>query len=292
MVVAGSSGFIGTALVAALRRADHDVVRLVRRDPVGADERHWDPPAGLLAPDALAGADAVVNLCGVGVADKRWTAERKQAIKDSRLTPTEVLAAAVAEHGVGSLVNASAVGFYGDAGDEVIDETAPAGAGFLASVCEEWERATGAAARGGARVVTLRTGLVLSGHGGLLPPLRTLFSLGLGGRLGSGRQYMPWIAFDDVLAAIRFVVEHETMSGPVNVTGPEPVTNAEFTRTLANALHRPAIWTVPGFALRVALGELADEGVLAGQRAVPRALERAGFRFAHGTLGDALGAAL
>lgn len=292
MVVAGSSGFIGTALVAALRRAGHEVTRLVRRPPVGVDERRWDPPAGWLAEDALAGVDVAVNLCGVGVADRRWTAERKQAIRDSRFTPTEVLARAVAEHGISTLVNASAVGFYGDTGDAVADETTPAGTGFLASLCQEWEQSTAAAAEAGARVATLRSGLVLSGHGGLLPPLRTLFSLGLGSRLGNGKQYMPWISFDDEIAAIRFVVEHETMAGPVNLTGPAPVTNAEFTKTLATALHRPAPWVVPGFVLRLALGELADEGVLAGQRALPRALERAGFRFSHESLRDAVTAAL
>ena len=189
-------------------------------------------------------------------------------------------------------MNASAVGFYGDTGDALVDETSPVGGGFLASLCEEWEQSTSAAAEAGARVVTLRTGLVLSGHGGLLPPLRTLFSLALGSRLGDGKQYWPWISFDDEIAAIRFAVEHETMAGPVNLTGPTPVTNAEFTTTLAGALHRPAPWVVPGFVLRAVLGELAGEGVLAGQRAVPRALERAGFRFSHTTLRDALSAAL
>ncbi|HVV24960.1 MAG TPA: TIGR01777 family oxidoreductase [Pseudonocardiaceae bacterium] len=290
VVVAGSSGFIGTALVAALRRAGHEVTRLVRREAAAADERQWDPPAGRLEPDALAGVDVVVNLCGVGVADKRWTAERKQAIRDSRFTPTEVLAGAVASNGVRALVNASAVGFYGDTGDALVDESAPVGKGFLATLCEEWERSTAAAAEAGARVVLLRTGLVLSGHGGLLPPLRTVFSLYLGARLGSGRQYMPWISFDDEIAAIRFAVEHDTLAGPVNLTGPAPVTNAEFTKALGDALHRPTPWMVPGFVLRAALGELADEGVLAGQRAVPRALERAGFRFTHQSLREALDA--
>lgn len=292
VVVAGSSGFIGTALVAALRKSSHDVVRLVRREPAAADERRWDPPAGRLEPKALDGADVVVNLCGVGVADKRWTAERKQALRDSRCTPTEVLAGAVAEHGIGSLVNASAVGFYGDKGDALVDETAPAGDGFLASLCQEWEQSTAAAAEAGARVVLLRTGLVLSDHGGLLPPLKSLFSLFLGSRLGSGKQYMPWIALDDEIAAIRFAVEHDTLAGPVNLTGPAPVTNVEFTKALSDALHRPAPWVVPGFALRLVLGELADEGVLAGQRAVPRALERAGFRFAHESLRDVFGSVL
>jgi uncharacterized protein (TIGR01777 family) len=290
LVIAGSSGLIGTALVASLRKAGHEVIRLVRRKPGGADERRWDPPAGWIEPDALAGADVVVNLCGTGIADRRWTAERKQALKDSRNAPTEVLAGAVAEHGVGTLVNASAVGFYGDTGDAIVDETAPAGAGFLAALCQEWERATSAAAESGARVVRLRTGMVLSSHGGLLASIRPLFSLCLGGRLGDGHQYMPWISLADGVAAIRFAVEHDTLAGPVNVTGPAPVTNTEFTKALGDALHRPAPWAVPGFVLRIVLGELADEGALAGQRAVPRALERAGFQFRHASLRDALAA--
>lgn len=292
VVIAGSSGLIGTALVAELRRAGHDVTRLVRRRPAGADERRWDPPAGTIEPDALSGAGAVVNLCGAALANRRWTEERKQAIKDSRLTPTEVLAGAVAEHGVGTMVNASAVGFYGDTGDQTVDESAPVGAGFLAAMCRDWEQATSAASSAGARVVCARTGVVLTGHGGLLAMLRPVFLLYAGGKLGSGRQYLPWISLDDEVAALRFAVEHDELAGPVNLTGPDPVTNAEFTEALAAALHRPAPWAVPGFALRALVGELADEGVLIGQRAVPRALQRAGFRFGHQTLRDTLAAVL
>ncbi len=290
VVIAGSSGLIGTALVASLRGAGHDVTRLVRRPPAAADERRWDPPAGVIEPDALSGVGAVVNLCGVGIGDRRWTAERKQAIKDSRFTPTEVLAGAVAEHGIGTLVNASAVGFYGDTGDTEVDETVPVGEGFLAGLCQTWERSTGAAAAAGARTVLVRSGLVLSSHGGLLSRLKPLFSLYAGGKLGSGRQYMPWISLADEVAALRFAVEQDTLSGPVNLTAPTPVTNAEFTSTLAAALNRPAPWVVPGFALRLVVGEFADEGVLIGQRAVPEALRRAGFGFGHETLRDALAA--
>ena len=290
VVIAGSSGLIGTALVAALRRARHEVVRLVRHAPGAADERRWDPPAGWLEENALAGADVVVNLCGAGIGDRRWTAERKQVLKDSRYTPTEVLATAVAEHGVGTLVNASAVGFYGDTGDTPVDESAPTGAGFLADLCKDWEQATSAASTAGARVVFVRSGLVLSGHGGLLAKIRPLFALYLGGRLGSGRQYMPWISLDDEVAAIRFAIEHDTLSGPVNLAGPMPVTNADFTSTLAKVMGRPAPWIIPGFALRAVFGEFADEGILIGQRAVPRALQRAGFQFQHESLRDALGA--
>lgn len=291
VVIAGSSGLIGTAAVAALRAAGHDVVRLVRRAPSAADERRWDPPAGRIEDGALNGADVVLNLCGTAVAGRRWTEERKQAIRDSRNTPTDVLSDAVARHGVPALVNASAVAFYGDTGETRVDETAPSGGGFLASVCRDWERATVAAQTAGARVVLLRSGLVLARRGGLLAMLRPLFSLCLGGRLGSGRQYVPWISMDDEIAAIRFVIEHETLAGPVNVTGPAPVTNAEFTSALATALGRPAPWVAPGFALRLALGEFAGDGVLIGQRALPEALLRAGFRFGHESLRDALAAA-
>lgn len=292
MVIAGSSGLIGTALVAALRRAGHDVTRLVRRAPAGSDERRWDPPAGWIDESALDGVAAVVNLCGVGIASRRWTEERKQAIRDSRNTPTQVLAAAVAESGVSTLVNASAVGFYGNTGDREIDETAPNGEGFMASVCRDWEQSTATAANAGVRVVLARSGIVLSRRGGTMGLVRPVFSLYLGGRLGSGTQYMPWISLDDEVAAIRFAIEHETLAGPVNLTAPDPVTNAEFTNAVGSALGRPTPWAVPGFALRAVLGGFADEGVLAGQRAVPRALQRAGFRFGHATLRDALAAVL
>ncbi|HWC84113.1 MAG TPA: TIGR01777 family oxidoreductase [Pseudonocardiaceae bacterium] len=279
IVVAGSSGLIGTALVVELRGAGHEVTRLVRRAPAGPDERRWDPPAARIADDALAGADAVINLCGAGLADRRWTAARKQALRDSRNAPTEVLAAAVADRGIPVLVNASAVGYYGDTGDQVVTEDAPNGAGFLAEICRDWEQATGAAQRAGARVVRLRSGIVLAKHGGLLGRLRPLFSLLLGGKLGDGKQYMPWIALPDEVAAIRFAVEQDAVSGPLNLTAPEPVTNAEFTKEFGAALGRPAVWTAPGFGLRLLMGELADEGVLAGQRAVPAALQAAGFEF-------------
>ncbi|MEU6153919.1 TIGR01777 family oxidoreductase [Actinosynnema sp. NPDC047251] len=290
VVVAGSSGFIGTSLVAALRGAEHEVVRLVRRRPTAPDERGWDPPAGHLDPGALDGADAVVNLCGAGVADKRWDHARKQVLLDSRTVPTEVLAAAVVEHGVPTLVNASAVGYYGDTGDEVVDESTPSGTGFLADMCRQWEAATGAAAS--RRVVRLRTGLVISPAGGLFGKVKPLFQFFLGGRLGDGRQYMPWISLDDAISAIQFVLEHDTVEGPVNLTAPSPVTNAEFTRTVGHALRRPTPWVVPGFALKAVLGGIAEEGVLAGQRAVPKALERHGFHFLHPALGAAVAAAV
>ncbi|HEV8558895.1 MAG TPA: TIGR01777 family oxidoreductase [Actinophytocola sp.] len=287
VAVAGSSGLIGTALVPELRSAGHEVLRLVRRAVVGPDERGWDPPAGTIAAGALDGVDAVVNLCGAGVADRRWTHARKQVLLDSRVEPTEVLAAAVADAGIPLLVNASAVGWYGDTGDREVDETEPAGGGFLAALCRQWEAAADRAREAGVRVVHLRVGHVLAADGGLLARLRPLFRLGLGARLGNGRQYMPWIHVADVVSAIRFVLADGSVSGPVNVSAPAPVTNAELTRALARAVRRPAPWVVPRFALRVVLGEVADE-ILFGQRVLPRALLDAGFTFRHTEIDAAL----
>lgn len=293
VVIAGSSGLIGTTLVPLLRQAGHEVLRLVRRRPSAPDERGWDPPAGTLDEDALDGADAVVNLCGVNLGDKRWSGEFKQLLRDSRIVPTEVLATAVAEHGIPVLVNSAGSNIYGDTGDRIVDETAPPGTGFLAELCRDWEAATAAARDGGARVVSLRTGPVVSPAAGLVGELRPFFALGLGGRLGDGRQYLPWISLDDAAGAIRYVLEHDDVSGPVNLTGPAPVTNAEFTRALGEALNRPTVLVVPGFALRIARGsELADEVALSGQRAVPAALERHSYEFEHPTVGAALAAAL
>ncbi len=292
VVVAGSSGLIGTSLVPALRQAGHEVLRLVRRPPQTPDERGWDPERGVLDEDSLTGADAVVNLCGAGLGDKRWTAERKRVLLESRTQSTSVLADAVARTGVGTLVNGSAVGYYGDTGADQVTEDSSSGSGFLAALCRRWEASTEPAAAAGVRVVRARTGLVLSPSGGLLGQLKPLFSLMLGGRLGDGRQYMPWISLDDEVAAIRFALENSEISGPVNLTGPEPVTNARFTKALADAVGRPAPWVVPGFALRALLGEFADEGALSGQRAVPAVLNRHAFGFQHPAVDDALAAAV
>lgn len=289
VAVAGSSGLIGTALVPELRDAGHEVLRLVRRAPASSDERSWDPPAGTLAAGALDGVDAVVNLCGAGVADRRWTHARKQVLLDSRVEPTEVLAAAVADAGIPLLVNASAVGWYGDTGDREVDETEPAGGGFLAALCRQWEAAADRARDAGVRVVHLRTGHVLATDGGLLARLRPLFRLGLGAQLGNGRQYMPWIHLSDVASAIRFVLANGSVSGPVNLSAPTPVTNADLTHALARTLHRPAPWRVPRIALRIVIGEVADE-ILFGQRVLPRALLDAGFTFHHTRIDEALAA--
>ncbi|MBU3067559.1 TIGR01777 family oxidoreductase [Nocardia sp. NEAU-G5] len=291
VVIAGSSGLIGTALVVALRRDGHEVSRLVRRPAAARDEFAWDPARAQVPERALRGADAVVNLCGAGVGRRRWNGTYKQELRDSRITPTDVLATAVAAAGVPTLVNASGVHYYGgDTGDRVVTETSPTGTGFLGSLCRDWEAAAQPAADAGVRVVLLRSALVLSRRGGMLTMLEPLYSLGLGGRLGSGRQYMPWISLDDEIGALVFALTHESVRGPVNMAGPAPVTNAEFTRALARTLHRPAPLVVPAVALRVLIGEFAEEAILHGPRAIPAALEEAGYSFRHNTIGQALSA--
>ncbi|MGY1799999.1 TIGR01777 family oxidoreductase [Blastococcus sp. SYSU D00868] len=292
IAVTGSSGLIGARLVPALTEDGHDVLRLVRRTPRTADEHRWDPQHRRIDPALLADVDAVVNLAGVGIADRRWTEKHKQAVLRSRVDATTTVSTALAEAAAADpgrervLLNASAVGWYGDTGDTVVRETAPAGRDFLAHVCEQWETATAPAEQAGVRVVRLRSGLVL-GRGGLLGRMAPLFKLGVGGRLGSGEQYWPWISLQDEIDAIRFLLS-APVSGPVNLTGPAPVTNAEFTRALGEVLHRPTALPVPGFALRAALGEFAPVGVLGGQRAVPAVLETAGFTWTHPDVASAL----
>jgi uncharacterized protein (TIGR01777 family) len=285
VIVAGASGLIGSALVKDLRGAGHEVLRLVRRAAVTPDERGWDPPAGRIDAGALAGADAVVNLCGAPIAGRRWSHARRQVLVNSRVEPTEVLAAAVAEQGIPLLVNASAAGYYGDKGDAVVEETAPRGTGFLADLVQGWEAATQRAS--GVRVVVLRTGHVMAARGGLVGMMKPLFKLALGGRLGNGRQYMPWIHVDDQVAAMRYLIEHDTISGPVNVCSPNPVTNAEFTATFGRAVHRPAPWFAPAPAIKLAIGD-ADGESLYSQRMVPKVLVDNGFTHRHPSLDETL----
>ncbi|MEU2254456.1 TIGR01777 family oxidoreductase [Nocardia xishanensis] len=293
VVIAGSSGLIGTALVAALRRDGHEVARLVRRPAAAPDEFVWNPTRAELDERALRGADAVVNLCGASIGKRRWNGSYKQELRDSRITPTDVLANKVAAAGVPVLVNASGVHYYGGAtGDRVVDESSPAGSGFLATLCRDWEAATGPASAAGVRTVLLRSAVVLSKHGGMLGMLHPLYSLGLGGRLGTGRQYTPWISLDDEIGAIVFALTNDIVSGPINAVGPAPVTNAEFNRALGRALHRPTPLVMPAFALRALVGEFADEAILRGPRAIPTALEEAGYPFRHPTIGSALAATI
>jgi uncharacterized protein (TIGR01777 family) len=297
IAVTGSSGLIGGALVPALREDGHEVLRLVRRTPRTAEEHRWDPQHRRIDDNLLADVDAVINMAGTPIRPRPWTRGYRESILSSRLDSTATVATAFAEATAADpgrarvLLSGSAVGYYGDTGDAVVDEAFPAGTDFLAQVCTRWESATAPADAAGIRVVQLRTGLVI-GRGALLTKvLGLVFRLGLGGRMGSGRQFWPWISLRDEVDAIRFLLTAD-VSGPVNLTGPTPVTNAEFTRSLAPAVHRPAVLAVPGPAIRLALGEFGRSSVLAGQRAVPAKLEAAGYRFTHTSLDAALQEAL
>lgn len=293
ITVAGSSGLIGAPLVRALRADGHEVVRLVRHAPQAADEARWDPKGGMVDAAALAGTDAVVNLAGAGVGDRRWTAAYKRELRDSRILGTATLARAMAamDEPPKVFLAGSAVGIYGDTGDRVVDESEPPGSGFLADLSVDWEAAARPAVKAGVRVAHLRTGLVVTAKGGAFGPLFRIFRLGLGGRLGSGRQYWSFVSLADEVSAIRFLLTADGVRGPVNLTAPQPLTNTEATKAMGRALHRPAVLPVPGFALQAALGEFADD-VLTGQRAVPHVLTDAGFTFAHPTFDLALAAAL
>lgn len=287
IVLAGASGLLGSALCSSLRRDGHELFTLVRRDPSNDHEDRWDPAHGLLDPNFLEGADAVVCLSGAGVGDHRWTASYKKQIIASRVGTVETIARTMATlASPGALLAASAVGYYGDTGEHVVDEQSPPGSSFLAQVCTQWEAAAAPAVAAGLRVVYLRTGLVLTGKGELLKRLKPIVQSGVAGRLGSGRQYMSWISMRDEIAAIRFLLEHE-LSGPVNLTGPAPVPNAEFMAMLGRILHRPTVVPTPAFALKIALGQFAEE-VLQGQRALPAKLSSAGFTFEHSDLESAL----
>ena len=288
IVAAGVSGFLGTRLVAALTAAGHRVTRLVRSEPVRPGESLWNPPSGNLDSSVFDGADAVVNLCGVNVGTHRWTSDYKHQILTSRVNPTRLLAAECARLGVPVLVNASGIGIYGQHGTEIITEDSPPGDTFLAGVCVQWEQATAVAAEADVRVVNLRSGLVLGKEDGLLPKLTLLTRLMLGGKLGSGSQYFPWISITDEIAAMIHLLT-APVHGPVNLSAPYPVTNATFAKELGRALHRPAPWIVPGFALHLVVGEFAVE-ILSGQRALPVKLHDSGFEFAHRTLPEALAA--
>jgi uncharacterized protein (TIGR01777 family) len=292
IAVAGSSGLIGTALVRSLIAGGHDVTRLVRRAARSADEVSWDPDGGDLDPAAVASWDAVVNLCGVNIGDKRWNDEFKKLLRSSRINPTRTLATAIAAASPRPkvLLNASGVGFYGDRGAVVLDESSPPGQGFDADLCQAWEAATGPAEEAGVRVAYLRNGVVLRKGQGLLGRLVPIVKLGIAGKLGSGRQYMACISLTDVVAATQYLLDSD-ISGPVNLTSPEPVTNAEFMRTLGHLVHRPTIMPVPGFATTIVAGEVAKD-VLVSRRVVPAVLQGHGFAFQHPDIESALKAAL
>lgn len=287
IVVAGASGVIGRPLVRRLLADGHDVVQLVRRRPDGPGQARWDPAAGTLDETAVQGVEAAVNLAGAGVGDRRWTPEYQREIRSSRVDATRTLATALArlDPRPRVLVNASAIGCYGDRGDEELTEASAPGTTFLAGVVRDWEAAAHPARDAGIRVVAARTGLVMSPRGGAFGRLLPLFRLGLGGRLGDGRMWWSWITMDDEIGAIRFLLDSD-VDGPVNLTAPQPERNAEVTAALARALHRPAPFAVPRFALRAGLGGFAGE-VTASQRVLPERLLAAGYAFRHADLDSA-----
>ncbi|KPI18638.1 protein of unknown function DUF1731 [Actinobacteria bacterium OK006] len=293
VAIAGASGLIGSALTRSLTADGHEVVRLVRRAPRGKDEVRWDPDGQRMNAAGLAGCAAVVNLAGAGVASRRWTEAYKRKILDSRVRGTATLAAAVAslDERPRVFVNGSAIGFYGETGDRVVDESAPPGEGFLPSVCVAWEGAAAPAREAGVRTVFARTGLVVAREGGAWGKLFPLFKAGLGGRMGDGRQYWSYISLHDEVAAIRHLIDTSSLSGPVNLTAPTPLTNREITEAMGRVLHRPTVFPTPAPLLRLALGDMSGD-ILGSQRVHPTRLLSSGFTFAFPSIEEALRAAL
>ena len=291
VAVTGASGLVGRELVPTLRRKGFDILRLVRRAPSAADEVRWDPVAGVIDTQRLEGITGAVHLAGDNVASGRWTDAKKAKIRESRIRGTALLAGALAELSPKPrvLVSASAIGYYGARGDEPLAESATQGAGFLASVCGEWEAAAAAAREAGIRVVHPRIGIVLAPRGGALAKMKVPFLLGVGGRIGDGTQYMSWITLEDLVSALVFALRRDELEGPVNFVSPTPVTNADFTATLGRVLQRPTLFPVPKFALRLGAGaDMANEMLIGGARVVPASLHAHGFRWEHTTLEPAL----
>jgi uncharacterized protein len=299
ILVTGSSGLVGTALGSALARAGHTVCRLVRPQSVGGDAAKegfavaWNAATGELG-GAGVGADAVVNLAGASIADGRWTTQRKELLRASRIDTTRALVRALAKMNArpSVLVSASAIGYYGDRGDETLTEESKPGADFLAGLAQEWEAEALKAEALGIRVVLARFGIILAREGGALPKMMLPFKFGAGGKLGSGRQWMSWVTLEDVAGILRLAIENTSLRGAINTVSPQPLQNTEFTRVLAKAMHRPAIFPAPAFVLRLALGEMADALLLSSQRVAPRSLERLGYRFQNADLVSALGTLL
>ena len=293
VIVSGSTGLVGSALMLALEEAGHEPVRLVRRAATENDI-HWDPKTGKIDTQRLEGADAVVHLAGENIASGRWTEARKARFRDSRVDGTRLICETLAslERKPATLISASATGYYGDRADDVCNESSGTGEGFLPDLCREWEAATEAAANAGIRVVNLRIGMVLSTKDGALAKMLRPFRFGLGGVVGSGRQYWSWISLPDLIRVILFTLAKSKLSGPVNAVAPIPVTNQQFTKSLGQALGRPTIFPLPAIVARLILGEMADALLLASARVVPKQLLDAGFSFSHDELSAALQAVL
>ncbi len=289
IAITGSAGLVGSALVPFFKTGGHHVVRIVRTSPTEGDAV-WNPVTGQIDASRLEGLDADIHLAGENIAARRWNAEQKARIRASRVQGTKLLCETLAklQRPPRVLISASAVGFYGDQGDRELTEESPSGGGFLPEVCREWEAATEAAENAGIRVVHLRFGVILSPKGGALAKMLTPFRLGLGGRIGNGRQWLSWIALDDVVGGILHTLATDSLRGPVNTVAPRPVTNFEFTKTLGKVLGRPTLFPMPGFMARLAFGEMANELLLASTRVVPRALSIANYRFLYGDLEIAL----
>lgn len=292
IILTGATGLIGTELTTCLQSEGHTVKKLVRHKPsLQQDEALWDPSTGLLDPQELEGYDAIINLAGDSLSEGRWNEEKKNKIMESRINSTRLLCQTMTEMQTPPkvLINASAIGFYGDRGGEELNEkSASASGSFVAKVCREWETAASAALQKGVRVVCLRIGVVLSPKGGALNKMVTPFKIGLGGVIGSGEQYISWIAIDDLVEAILYILTHEEIQGPVNAVSPNPVQNKDFVKALGDVLHRPALFPLPAFAARLAFGEMADELLLSSARVYPMELQKSGFQFKHPQLPEAL----
>ncbi len=305
ILVSGSTGFLGTALVETLRGQGHTIARLVRpgtmrKDAAGAKDRvqaqasaqavAWDPVAGRFDAAGAEGADALIHLAGTSIAGERWNAARKELLRTSRIDATRHLIGALAklQRPPRAIVAASAIGYYGNRGEETLTEASPPGNDFLAGLCSEWEAETARGAEFGARVVSLRFGIILAAHGGALPRMALPFKLGAGGRLGNGRQWMSWLTLQDTVGIVQYALTATGLSGPVNAVSPNPVRNDEFTSVLAKTLHRPALFPAPAFALRLALGEMADALLLVSQKVMPSRLADSGYRFLQPSLASAL----
>ena len=294
ILMSGSTGLVGTRLREIAEANGHEVIALVRRPVKGDGERFWNPGEGVLDPTVFEGIDVVVHLAGENIGDGRWTETKKRRIRDSRVQGTRLLAEGIATRDTPprALVCASAIGFYGDRGDEILTEESPPGTGFLADVCQEWESAADPARDKGLRVVHVRLGMVLSSEGGALPQMLLPFKLGVGGVVGSGRQYWSWITLPDAARVFLLAVENEELAGPLNAVAPNPSTNYEFTKALGEVLNRPTVLPAPAFAVKLALGELAEALILGSTRVLPRNLESKEFSFLHSDIEPALRAVL